>query len=60
MGQGNNSVTVTAVLCLVLIAANYWLQSHAIGFPLMLGFWPVGFILCVWIAARFFHGHGKP
>lgn len=58
MAQDERSVTMTCLLCVVLFAANFGLQYYSgIGFLSLLVVWPVLFVLCVWIAARIWHGH---
>ncbi len=59
MEKGENSIVLTVVLCVALVAGNGWVATHVYGILNYLVLWPLAFILCVWIAARFFRGHGS-
>jgi hypothetical protein len=59
MEQKERSVVVTAVLCVVLVAGNYFVYTQTLGVLNLFAMWPVLFILCVVIAARIWHGHNS-
>lgn len=59
MEDNVRSFGATLVLCIVLVAGNYWVMTQKTSIFGYLALWPVAFILCVWIAARIWHGHNS-
>lgn len=59
--ESKHSPYLTALLCALLVVGNYAIGAYPkYSYFSYLDYWPVAFILCVWIAARFFHGHESP
>lgn len=57
MNDTQRSVGITVLLCIALYAGNYWVMTQKGSIFGYLALWPVAFVLCVWIAARIWHGH---
>jgi hypothetical protein len=57
MSESSGSAGITFALCVLLFVGNWWVNTHLMGAFNWLLLWPLGFILCVWIAGRFFRGH---
>lgn len=57
MAEKERSTLVTVVLCVALIALNYWVGAQTYSYFNWLTLWPFAFILCAVIASRIWHGH---
>lgn len=60
MSDTSRSPGGTALLVIVLVALNYAAFHLRFGAFAFFEWWPIAFVLCVAIAARFFRGHDRP